>query len=315
MRYLLIDIGASYIKKLIYDTSTDSHQNIGIELSPFKINNTINKNDILNIIELIICKSVPIDGVIFCTILGGGWIGDEYYSWKSSDPRPKLHCLISGLFSDISTYHIHKHHGGNVNGLHLLGHIRGTRIYSSLGDTNCVLESIDFNEHETIINIGTGSQVINRTKDNTTIVGFIPAGRSFLVFDKFFESIGFDFFGALGKITADQVYSSTMDIDLKTFPESKNFSVGGKLDRIVENHFTITNLLASILRCFVLQYRPYIDSPSKKIIRLVGGIPHKLPILSQLFEQYYPKFTIITEKSSISNTHMGMIQLIKRHLL
>ena len=318
MRYLLIDFGASFVKTMVYDTSLGEYP-IFRELqsvpSPFKNKDTIDRGSLVSFLENIVSKISDIDGIVICTILGGGWIDDVYHSWKSTDTCPKKHCLISGLFTNEKTYHIHTHHGGDVDALIPLGKISDIVVYGSLGDTKCVIESLDLNNDEVAINIGTGSQVISRENQEFKVVSFLPAGRAFLCFDKFFQQLGCDFFSELNKITTKQVCSSTLNVDLNVFPQSKNFINGGYINNIMEEDFTVTNLLGSILRCFVLQYKPHLEPLSKKTIRLVGGIPLKLPILNDLFKHYYPNFTIVTTKSPISNTHIGMIRLIKKHLL
>lgn len=314
MRYLLIDFGASFIKTMIYDSSDDKHGNMVSTVSPFQGSNIISKCDLFRILEEIVEQHLPVEAIVVCSILGGGWIGDTYYSWKSIVAAPKKYCLIGGLFADEPTYHLHCHHGGDVDRLLPIGFVKGVVVYSPLGDTNCVVESLDLQEDEYVINIGTGSQVIHRTESGINIVKFFPAGRAFLVFEKFFAAFGVDFFEQLDRITEQQVYDSNLTVDLNVFPQAKDFLGGGSIQGILEEGFTLTNLLGSILRCFVLQYASHLILPTKTKIRLVGGIPNKLPILKQLFSHYYTGKLIMNSNSTVSNTHVGMIKLIGRYL-
>lgn len=314
MRYLLIDFGASFIKTMVYDSSDNTHENMVSTVSPFCGSDNVSKDDLFRILEETVEQHLPVEAIVVCSILGGGWIGDTYYSWKSTVAAPKKHCLIGGLFADQPSHHLHRHHGGNVDGLLPIGYLKGVVVYSPLGDTNCVVESLDLQEDEYVINIGTGSQVIYKTKAGVEIIRFLPAGRAFLVFERFFAAFGVNFFEQLGRITAEQVYDSNLTVNLNVFPQAKDFSCGGSIQGILEDGFTLTNLLGSILRCFVLQYAPHLILPTKTKIRLVGGIPNKLPILKQLFQHYYTDKAVVSSKSAVLDTHAGMIKLIRRHL-
>jgi len=107
------------------------------------------------------------------------------------------------------------------------------------------------------------------------------------------------------------VYNSNLDIDLNLFEQAFNYTGGGSISNIQEDNFTINNLLASILRNFVLQYKQFITDESKINIILVGGIPKKISILKTLFEFYYPKNKIKINSSDIENTHLGMIKYLE----
>lgn len=293
----------------------DYHEDVDIEVSPFRNMDTLEKKDLINILKRIVEEAKQIDRIVFCTILGGGWVGNTYHSWKSNDINTKHHCLISGVFSDHPLYHLHSHHNGDELGLRPMGEINKIPVYSSLGDTPCLIESLDIKEDEYVINMGTGSQVISKIKENINTISFLPAGRSFLVFDRFFGSMGVDFFMELKRINSTEVYESTLEIDLNVFSKARNFIDGGMISRITENNFTLSNVMSSILRCFVLQYSEHLEDPSKNTIKLVGGIPYKLPIIEDLFRHYHPTKKIINLSNSIPHTHIGIIKLIKRHLL
>jgi hypothetical protein len=316
MKYLFIDFGASFVKTILYDSVLQEYKIIK-ELenlkSPFQENDSIQKIKLQQFLNEIVSKIKDIDGIVICTIKGGGWVDDIYYSWKSKNIENKEHCLISGLFVDSPTYHMHAHHGGIIQKIIPLGKIKNITIYSSLGDTDCVIESLDLKDNEIAINIGTGSQVIFKENSSIKTIPFIPAGRALMCFNNFFAKINFDFFSELQKIKPQQVYSSTMNIDLNVFSQSKHFLNGGSINNIVEKEFTIDNLLSSILRCLVIQYSEYI--PKNKKILLVGGIPKKLPILNELFEYYYQDNEISIKKSqNISDTHRGMTKIIQKYL-
>lgn len=306
MKLLLIDFGASYVKTAIYSTDTGCLSEAVNTPSPFTTSVSITKKQLTEILVGIVSQ-YQVDGVVVCTIIGGGWINDVYYSWKSDVLGIKDHCLVSGLFVNQPTYHVHKHHNGDQDGLKVLGFISSVPIYSSLGDTNCVMESLSLKQNECAINIGTGSQVIK----SDGIIKFLPAGRALLVYHNFFRSVGVDFFHYLNTTTLDDVYSSSMLVDMSVFKQALNYNGGGSISCINEGNFTIKNLTGSLLKSMVLQYRPYIED--FKNIQLTGGIPRKLPILVNLFKHYYEDKSFIVIETEC--THNGMIKYINKHLI
>lgn len=314
MRYLLVDFGASFVKTTIYDSSSDTHSEEKSEVSPFQSRSFIGKDELMSFMNQIVAASSPVDGIVVCSILGGGWVNDVYHSWKSSSDLPRKHCLISGLFETSPLYHLHRHHGGSVDGLLPIGNLNGVDVYSPLGDTNCVIESLNLQDNEYAINMGTGSQIIFMDSNRIEIISFFPAGRAFLVFETFLASLGMDFFAELEKLTVQQVVQSDLVVNLNVFPQAKHFKDGGGIFGILEGKFTLQNVLCSILRCFVLQYAPYLKHQEKDKIRLVGGIPSRLPIIKELFDHYYPNKTITMNLSTLPSTHEGMTALIKRYL-
>ena len=169
------------------------------------------------------------------------------------------------------------------------------------------MESLTLSNTECAINIGTGSQVIKAN----TIQKYLPAGRALLVYKTFFDSIGVDFFTHLNNATVEDVYQSTLYVDMRVFEQSTGYIHGGSINFINEGTFTITNLIGSILKSIVLQYKPYVQDID--VIQLTGGIPKKLPILIELFKHYYKDKTFSVSQEE--NTHKGMINYINKHLL
>lgn len=306
MKLLLIDFGASYIKTAVYDTNTKDLSEAVNTPSPFTTSVSVTRTQLTEILVGIISQH-QVDGVVVCTIIGGGWINDVYHSWKSDVTGVKDHCLLSGLFVNQPTYHIHKHHNGDEDGLKVLGFIGSVPVYSSLGDTNCVMESLSLKQDECAINIGTGSQVIK----SDGIIKFLPAGRALLVYHNFFKSVGVDFFHYLNTTTSDEVYNSTMSVNLSVFKQALNYDGGGTIGHINEGTFNIKNLTGSILKSMVLQYGPYIEEV--KNVQLTGGIPRKLPILVELFIHYYKDKSFVVIENEC--THSGMTKYINKHLV
>lgn len=308
MKFLLIDFGASYIKPALYDKEKDELLSLSPIVSPFQTEFSIKKENLLNLLEQIVGQH-KVKGIIVCSILGGGWIDDTYYSWKSSNTEIKQHCLISGLFANHPTYHIHTHHKGNFDGLKILGYIKNIPVYSSLGDTNCVIEALDIKDNDYVINIGTGSQIISKKDNKILIEAFIPAGRALLVFKNIFPNL----FDVIKELSLEDIINSNLDIDLNIFPQSKKYHKGGNILNINENNFNMKNLSASIIKQLTLQYKEYMTDISKNNIKLTGGIPSKILYLKEVFEYYYPLYSIelVTKEE---NTHLGLIKYIKKHL-
>ena len=97
MKYLLIDFGASRIKTTIYNKVLDSYENSYEEKSPFLTSTNIPSTQLKTILSSLIEKSsqnCKIDSIVICTILGGGYIEDIYYSWKENTIQSKKGCLI-----------------------------------------------------------------------------------------------------------------------------------------------------------------------------------------------------------------------------
>jgi len=312
MKYLLIDFGATYIKTGVYNKDIQEYTKGFTATSPFRYADRINKEELLKTLTSLVDNYKDVDGIVICTILGGGYIGDVYHSWKSPDTKSlncdHTYCMISGLFNSKVHYH-HKPFTTNTNyhiGLFEIGKINNKPIYSSLGDTNCVVESLELDEDVKAINMGTGSQVISLD----SIERYFPAGRAFLAYQRFFKSLNLDMFELMDKITIDDVLKSTLKVNLAVFPQARMFKDGGSITNIEEDNFTIENLLGSIIKEFVLQYQPHIDNVSK--ILLVGGIAKKMKILPELFQIYNPSKEFIVVEDGIESTHKGMIKYINK---
>jgi hypothetical protein len=218
--------------------------------------------------------------------------------------------MISGLFN--AKPHIHHSPFTNSsdysNKLEIIGNVLSTPIYSSLGDTDCVIKSINLTQNSVAINMGTGSQIITLNK----IERYFPSGRMFLTFQELFQSIGINMFELMGNIQIENVIHSSLNLNLNVFKQSRNYNFGGSISNINEGSFNIQNLLGSILKEFVLQYKSFIPEFSE--ILLLGGISKKISILPDLFKIYYPKSTVILLEDDIESTHKGMIKYIKEEL-
>lgn len=314
MKYLLIDFGASFIKIGIYDKNKKSYLKCFNEVSPFTYTDKLNKSELYNILLNIILKFPNINGVVICTIIGGGYVNDTYFSWKSEFVPEKSNCLISELFKNEKTFHVHNHHDclSKVENIKILGKINNVPIYSSLGDTNCVIESIDLNDENVVINIGTGSQLFYKNNNSISIYKYFPAGRALLTYQELFSSLNLNIFCLLQNISLNDIIHSSLNIDIKVFKQAREYTNGGFIYNINEGSFSYKNLLGSLLKSLVLQYKNFL--PQRKKILLTGGIVNKLNILKDAFIYYYPSYEINLINQDIESTHKGIIKYIDKYL-
>ena len=316
MLYLLIDFGASFVKFATYDTTLNSPKfsplyDQRVIKSPFSSKKTATRTELMKVLSDAI--EPKFDGVVCCSILGGGWVDDVYHSWKSNVTKYSNHsCLVSGLFQDSPHYHVHSHHGGDTHELRLLGHIAGVPFYSSLGDTDCVINSLNIEPHEYVVNMGTGSQVISLKGDFVDVEKYIPAGRAFMCFDNFFSELGVSFFEQLERVTVKEVCNSTLCFDLNIFTQASRWRNGGEIFNIGEDNFNRSEFFASLIRCFVLQYDEFMFDDNKWKVRLTGGIPSKLPVIEEVFNVLYPDKTTVVDKTA--NPFQGQIKYIQEYL-
>ena len=316
MRYLLIDFGASYIKCVEYDSETEQYSNQSFHPSPFNTSSTITKQELKIILRGLLIEHHRVDRILICTILGGFYDGDTYHSWKSNQSGIASSCMIGGLFMDEPTFHIHEHHAkvfGIENfelGLKIIGYLDDTPIYSPLGDTDCVINSVMLDDYDILINMGTGSQVIRKT----TRKSFIPSGRALLTFANFFEELGLDMFEYMSNLSLREVQNSSLIIDLNVFKQAHQYTDGGQIVGIHEGNFNLKNFIGSILKSYMNQYDQFISDVGCNRIILTGGIPKKLPIIHEYFSLMYPEKKVILDNHSIENTHRGMANYIQEYL-
>jgi hypothetical protein len=315
MKCLLIDFGASYIKTAMYDTDTDEYSDVRNTDSPFLISDHISKNELLELLSDIVVSYSSAEAIFPCSILGGFYEQDIYYSWKTNKTPKKNYCLLSGLFVGESSFHVHTHHREftdvetYADELKILGYINDIPMYSALGDTFCVMNSVTLTDDSVGINLGTGSQVFYKHNNELVVKMYIPSGRMLLMFDKFFNELNFDFFSSLTNITVEDVLNSTLQLNLNVFPQAHEFVDGGHITHITEDTFTVKNLLSSILREYVQQYIKLIPPNTNNII-LLGGITKKLNILPDIFKVYCSDKNVIISDDGILDTHLGIVNFI-----
>jgi|7_EtaG_2_1085326.scaffolds.fasta_scaffold02052_3 hypothetical protein len=299
-KFLFVDFGASRVKTIEYDIKLDRFSSQHEVESPFLNKETIHKPDLLSFLHGILERHTDARYVIPCTILGGGYDGEVYYSWKVNTHLPEKTCLISGLFTGETSYHVHADHMGLVGKLTFLGKINQHKFYSSLGDTDCVKRSFVLSEDECIVNLGTGSQVIKL--DN--IIKYIPSGRALNCYQSFFQDLGVDLFERFSNITVDQLIQSTLLFDLNIFEQAFAYvPKGGMVSNIHEKTFSVDNFIRSLFRSYLDQYLPYISDSDQ--VYLTGGIARKFPVIEKYFEVKTNK-KVTLRSSHLEDTFIGI---------
>lgn len=307
MKYLLIDFGASYIKSVVYDTYNDQYSNYTTTESPLRSYSPISKNYIIQELTKIIEGNPNIEFCAICSILGGKYIDDIYYSWKCSNiegVKNQESCIIKDIFKPSLDTKI-------------IGKILNASILYPSTDTDCVIESAKLIQSQNIlINMGTGSQVIYIDElNNLKKHQYIPSGRSLNVFAKFFSELNINFFDHLCNLNLNDILSSTMQINLNIYPQAYQYNDGGLISKIYETNFTFKNFISSVLRCYLQQYEKFLIEPNNQTILLSGGIPKKIKAIQKYFVYKYPKSEVRLISNYIDETLIGLSYFIKKNNL
>ena len=312
MKYLLIDFGASFIKSIIFDSDKFVFTEYACRESPFIYEETLQINSLKNIITEIMNFYQDYDFVVTCSIKNGTYKNDVYYSWKILDVKNIEidSCLISQIFKNQETYHVHLDHCkfSKEDQLDVLGSFNGKVFLSNLGDTDCVSRSIKLNDKEVLINLGTGSQIFF----GNNIISFIPSGRALNVFYKFFSSLGKNIFDDMSNISLPDLYTSDLSFDLSVFEQAINFKDYGKIVNITEKNFTYQNFIQSLLKSYLNQYINLLKEYDLQRIYLTGGIALKIKIIEKYLEkELSAEVKYVSEE--INSTHIGMANLIVKN--
>ena len=307
MKYLLIDFGASFIKNAIYDDNEDSITNYSEIESPFLKADKLCLSELKTILDLILLTYPDCDYVITSSIKNGTYNEDTYESWKIKVAGNNSCDLISKMFENQSTFHIHNDHNklSDFSAIKRLGIYKNKIFLSCLGDTDCVLRSKNLTINQCIVNMGTGSQIISLEE----IISFIPSGRMFNVFHNFFNELNFNIFDYFKNLNSCDLDVSDLQFDLSVFTQAKNFIDYGKILNINETNFNLHNFVSSLMKNYLNQYIEYIAQKDFSTVFLAGGIAQKIPVIKDYFKYKFPKKEIILDKDC--NVHLGMMEIIK----
>jgi len=307
MKYLLIDFGASFIKNAVYDDKEEIITNYSEVESIFLKADKLCLSELITILDSILLTYADCDYIITSSIKNGTYNEDTYESWKVRVAGNNSCDLISKIFENQSTFHLHNDHNklSDFFTIKRLGVYKNKIFLSCLGDTDCVLRSKNLTLNQCIVNMGTGSQIISLEE----IISFIPSGRMFNVFNNFFSELNFDIFDYFQKLNSCDLDISDLKFDLSVFPQAKNFIDYGKIININETNFTLHNFISSIMKNYLDQYIEYISKKDFSTVFLAGGIAQKIPVIKDYFIYKFPNKEIVLDKDC--NVHLGMVEMIK----
>lgn len=303
--FLLIDFGASYIKTIKYHNKTFS--NPKIFPSPFNNKNWLKASDLSKYISSAMVGYDDCEKVVCCTIMGGGYRHDVYYSWKSEVKGHNGIDLISGLFVKSDQFHRHlDHETGGISGLKKIGTFQNKDFYSPLADTECVRRSVKLKKFEFIVNLGTGSQILGLDYTHS----FIPSGRALNVYNSFFNEFGFNMFDYFCTLTLADMELSNINFNLNVFNESHEYADGGKIIKITECGLNKKNFFSSLFRSYLDQYIEILNNLKVTKVYLTGGISRKYPLIKAYIQQKLQKKVVLLN-DKYEDTHIGLANFIE----
>jgi hypothetical protein len=193
------------------------------------------------------------------------------------------------------------------------GRLGVAKVYAPLGDLQAAVMGIDQDMvvGDIIINLGTGSQVIQIAKnfredtENRPLFDYIlnclthiPSGRSL----KFFKDL-FDL-PEYSKLNLDEVINSCECVNLGYFKSAYDFNDYGAITCIHENT-TKRSIACSVLRCYVEQYTKILTEKfsDRSRIFLTGGIAKNIPIIKHLFEHYLHESVSVEDNDTLKGLY------------
>ncbi len=193
------------------------------------------------------------------------------------------------------------------------GKVNNSIVYAPLGDLHAAVLGIDqeLEIDDIIINLGTGSQVIQINKNYRSdtenrpcfnyilnCITHIPSGRSMKFFKELFELPEYS------TLLFEDVVKSTEIVNLGYFKSAYNFNNGGMIQNINESTTTYT-IACSLLRCYVQQYVNILNLTFKYRSRifLTGGIAKNIPTIKRLFEYYLSESVMVEDNDTLKGLY------------
>lgn len=185
------------------------------------------------------------------------------------------------------------------------GMIGNAKVFAPLGDLQCAVMGINKSllEGDVVINMGTGSQVIqigSTYRDDTenrplfrytlNCITHIPSGRSLKFYKELLDLPDYT------DLKFDDVVKSTEHFNLAYFKGAYGYEKSGSITQLHKKTTKYT-LACSLLRCYVYQYVRILKNKfnSRRRVFLTGGIPNNIPIVWDLFDYYLHDNVVIVE--------------------
>lgn len=173
-------------------------------------------------------------------------------------------------------------------------------VYIGIGDLQASINAFNIKDNVLILNLATGSQIINiiheneiSNKKNTSYRPFfenkylkcithIPSGRFLNIYVNFFKELDINFWDYIENITINDLYNSSLKINTNIFQKD-----GINIENIQENNFNIKNLISSILYNYIFQYIKLIKENNFKYdyIIISGGIGKKVKLIKEMLHK------------------------------
>ncbi len=245
------------------------------------------------------------DGTVHSTMIAG--LG--FYDVKNAETSEKLVKFVKE-YAGIDCYFDTVSKECEVTGYFPSGSER-IPVYAAVGDHQCAVLGAGNIPQKTIsVNIGTGSQVSMIDPEFIPESDFrpffegsllytithIPAGRALLVYMGFLNDLAEkagsknDFWKKFSRVTLKEAVDSSLDIDLALFKSAWGYDSGGRITGISERNFTVSNYIASLLRCLAQQYARAIKQIDPKetaeSVILSGGVARKSPLIADLLKHF-----------------------------
>jgi hypothetical protein len=193
------------------------------------------------------------------------------------------------------------------------GKICNAIVYAPLGDLQSAVMGIDqeLEEGDIIINMGTGSQIIQigRTfredTENRTLFDYIlncvthiPSGRSMKFYKDLLNLPEFN------ELEYNDILNSNEIIKLGYFKSAYGFDDYGGI-RGISDTTTKYTLACSLIRCYVEQYVDILNDKFKNRCRifLTGGISKNIPIIRRLFEYHLSEGVIVEDNDTLKGLY------------
>ena len=195
----------------------------------------------------------------------------------------------------------------------------------------------DIKNNEWNINLGTGSQIVVKTKESLDgfetraffngnslqCISHLPAGRSLDLIANFIKIIREDkntkyFWKKMStlKYKKNILKNSLLKIDLIFFEQNKNYLYGGFIKNIKENSFDLNSFLVSTVYSMTKNYADIVNktkfSKEKNIINLYGALGNNIPIIKPLLKEL-TGYKVNIKKFNIDPTLENMKNLYKNN--
>jgi sugar (pentulose or hexulose) kinase len=208
-------------------------------------------------------------------------------------------------------------------------------VYGGYGDLQTSVYGVSPKTEQWIINLGTGSQVAIRSNSNLSgfekrpyfnkemlqAVTHLPAGRALNVFASLFAEIrgekSHDHFWRELEAIKEFKEAPMSSIDMNVFQQARHFETGGKIEGILEEQFSMHQLLLSLVYGIVKNYTDVIKQSGIKSnlpILLSGRMGEKIALFPAVIERMNENKVMI-QHDEIDSSLLGLRRVYIENIL